>query len=90
LEGGYALRASDIDTVYLAGYGFPNYRGGPMWYADTVGLSNILARIEDFRAQHGELLWSPAPLLKRLVEEGRTFASLDEEVAARAGAARKE
>ena len=84
LEEGHAIRASDIDTVYLAGYGFPNYRGGPMWYADTVGLKNILARIEEFRAQHGELLWSPAPLLKRLAEEGRKFASLDEELAARA------
>ncbi len=87
LEEGCALRASDIDTVYLSGYGFPNYRGGPMWYADTVGLKNILARIEDFRAQHGELLWPHAPLLKRLAEEGRTFASLDEEVAARAARA---
>ena len=83
LEEGYALRASDIDTVYLAGYGFPNYRGGPMWYADTVGLSNVLARIEEFRAQHGDLLWSPAPLLKKLVKEGKTFASLDKELAAR-------
>ena len=76
LEEGCAIRAGDIDTVYLSGYGFPNYRGGPMWYADTVGLKNVLARIEEFRAQHGELLWPHAPLLERLAAEGKTFASL--------------
>jgi 3-hydroxyacyl-CoA dehydrogenase len=76
LEEGYALRASDIDTIYLAGYGFPAYRGGPMWYADTVGLSKILNRILEFREQHGPR-WEPAPLLKRLAEKGTTFASLD-------------
>jgi len=76
LEEGYALRAGDIDTIYINGYGFPAYRGGPMWYADTVGLRNVLARTEEFERQHGEL-WAPAPLLKRLAEEGKTFASLD-------------
>ena len=80
LEEGYALRASDIDTVYLAGYGFPSYRGGPMWYADTVGLRKVYDRIRDFRAQHGEW-WEPAGLLEKLVEEGKTFASLDEDKA---------
>jgi 3-hydroxyacyl-CoA dehydrogenase len=77
LEEGHALRASDIDTVYLAGYGFPAYRGGPMWFADTVGLDKIYRRIEDFHRQHGEQ-WRPAPLLKRLAEAGGTFAGLDE------------
>ena len=77
LEEGHALRASDIDTVYLAGYGFPAYRGGPMWYADTVGLDKIYRRIEQFHREHGEQ-WKPAPLLKRLAEAGGTFASLDE------------
>ena len=77
LEEGYALRASDIDTVYLAGYGFPAYRGGPMWYADTVGLDKIYRRVEQFHRQHGEQ-WKPAPLLKRLAESGATFASLDQ------------
>jgi 3-hydroxyacyl-CoA dehydrogenase len=73
LEEGIALRALDIDIVYLNGYGFPAYRGGPMWYADTVGLERLYDRIAEFQQQHGEL-WEPAPLLKQLVEEGKTFA----------------
>jgi 3-hydroxyacyl-CoA dehydrogenase len=81
LEEGYALRAGDIDTIYLAGYGFPAYRGGPMWYADTAGLKKILSRIVAFREQHGPR-WEPAPLLKRLAAEGNTFANFD---GARAG-----
>jgi len=76
LEEGHALRAGDIDTIYLAGYGFPAYRGGPMWYADTVGLEKILNRILAFREQHG-LAWEPAPLLNQLVKERKTFASFD-------------
>ncbi|HEY7392264.1 MAG TPA: 3-hydroxyacyl-CoA dehydrogenase NAD-binding domain-containing protein, partial [Bryobacteraceae bacterium] len=78
LEEGYALRASDIDTVYLTGYGFPGYRGGPMWYADTVGLKTIYQRVGSFRQKFGEL-WEPAPLLARLASEDRTFAGLDTE-----------
>lgn len=70
------MRAADIDTIYLAGYGFPGYRGGPMWYADTLGLKKVFNRIEEFRRQHGEL-WEPAPLLKRLAQEGGTFADYD-------------
>lgn len=73
LEEGIALRAVDIDIIYLNGYGFPAYRGGPMWYADTVGLENVYQRICTFQRQHGEL-WEPAPLLKRLAEENKTFA----------------
>jgi 3-hydroxyacyl-CoA dehydrogenase len=76
LEEGYAVRASDIDTIYLSGYGFPAYRGGPMWYADTVGLPKVYQRICEFQKIHGEL-WDPAPLLKRLAESGETFASWD-------------
>ncbi len=76
LEEGIALRANDIDIVFLTGYGFPAYRGGPMWYADTVGLQNVYRRIVEFHRVHGEL-WEPAPLLKRLAEEGETFASFD-------------
>jgi len=76
LEEGHALRAGDIDTIYLAGYGFPAWRGGPMWYADTVGLKNVLSRIVSFCEQHGSR-WEPASLLKRLAAEGATFASLD-------------
>lgn len=84
LEEGHALRASDIDTIYLTGYGFPPYRGGPMWYADTVGLRKVYRRIEEFHSLHGEL-WAPAPLLKHLAEEGSTFAAFD---AAKASLAR--
>ena len=76
LDEGHAQRAGDIDTIYLAGYGFPAYRGGPMWYADTVGLKKIYDRILEFQRQHGEW-WEPAPLLKRLAEEGGTFAGFD-------------
>ena len=65
LEEKIAQRASDIDVVYLTGYGFPAHRGGPMWYADTVGLKKVYDRICEFHKQHGEL-WEPAPLLKRL------------------------
>jgi 3-hydroxyacyl-CoA dehydrogenase len=72
LEEGFALRASDIDIIYLYGYGFPAYRGGPMWYADTVGLKNVLARISEFHRQHGEI-WRPAPLLVRLADQGKSF-----------------
>jgi len=76
LEEGYALRAVDIDIIYLNGYGFPSYRGGPMWHADTVGLQKVYQRICEFHQQHGEL-WEPAPLLRRLAEEKKTFADLD-------------
>jgi 3-hydroxyacyl-CoA dehydrogenase len=55
LEEGFALRAVDIDIIYLNGYGFPVYRGGPMWYADTVGLDKVYERISQFRRQHVNL-----------------------------------
>jgi len=73
LEEGYALRAVDIDVIYINGYGFPAYRGGPMWYADTIGLNNVYKRILEFEDQHGEI-WQPAPLLKHLAEQHKTFA----------------
>jgi 3-hydroxyacyl-CoA dehydrogenase len=76
LEEGYALRAGDIDIIYLNGYGFPAYRGGPMWYADTLGLKKVYDRICEFREQHGEL-WEPASLLKRLAEANQTFAQFN-------------
>jgi len=85
LEEGFALRAVDIDIIYLTGYGFPVYRGGPMWYADTVGLKKVYDRVREFEARHGKL-WTPAPLLKRLAEEGSTFAKLDKEKAGSAKA----
>jgi 3-hydroxyacyl-CoA dehydrogenase len=83
LEEGYALRAVDIDIIYLTGYGFPAHRGGPMWYADTVGLKKVYDRICEFHKQHGEL-WEPAPLLKRLAEEGKGFADFNTKTSAAA------
>ena len=74
LEEGVALRAVDIDIIYVNGYGFPAYRGGPMWYADRIGVKNVYHRIRQFQEQHGKI-WEPAPLLKRLAEENGTFAS---------------
>jgi 3-hydroxyacyl-CoA dehydrogenase len=83
LEEGYALRSADIDIVFLNGYGFPAYRGGPMWYADTVGLTKVYERVSEFHKQHGEL-WEPASLLKRLAEEGKGFADFNKESSAAA------
>lgn len=77
LEEGFALRAVDIDIVYIYGYGFPAYRGGPMWYADTVGLPKVYERICQFEKEQGGW-WTPAPLLKQLVEKGQTFAAYDQ------------
>ena len=75
LEDGIALRASDIDVVYLTGYGFPIARGGPMFYADSLGLFNVVRRMHRFAANpHGDPgFWQPAPLLGRLAGEGKTF-----------------
>ncbi|MBT3833033.1 MAG: 3-hydroxyacyl-CoA dehydrogenase [Gammaproteobacteria bacterium] len=77
LEEGHALRAGDIDTVYVNGYGFPTYVGGPMWFADTQGLDNVLADMERFFEETGDDVWKPSDLLKKLVSEGKNFASLD-------------
>lgn len=75
LEEGIALRPVDIDIIYINGYGFPAYLGGPMWYADTVGLKRVYDRVCKFQQQHGEL-WEPAPLLKELAAHGKGFADL--------------
>jgi 3-hydroxyacyl-CoA dehydrogenase len=83
LEEGYALRAVDIDIIYLNGYGFPAYRGGPMWYADTVGPKKVYERVCNFHKQHGEL-WEPAPLLEQLAEQGGSFADFKKEPVANA------
>jgi 3-hydroxyacyl-CoA dehydrogenase len=69
-----ALRAADIDVVWTSGYGFPRYRGGPMFYAETVGLPVVLAGIERYRQQFGPMHWEPAPLLEELARSGRTIA----------------
>src|SRR4051812_6067175 len=76
LEEGIASRAADIDVIYLTGYGFPGYRGGPMFYADTVGLRKVYDRVAAFHREHGKR-WTPAPLLERLAREGSTFRDYD-------------
>ena len=76
LEEGVALRAADIDVIYVNGYGFPAFRGGPMFYADRVGLAQIHDRIEAFHRELGPR-WAPAPLLARLAREGSTFREWD-------------
>ena len=75
LDEGIAQRASDIDMVYLTGYGFPLYRGGPMFYADEVGLYNVVASMGRFASNsHGDPgFWKPAKLLARLADEGKRF-----------------
>jgi 3-hydroxyacyl-CoA dehydrogenase len=72
LAEGIALRASDIDLVYVNGYGFPARRGGPMFHADTVGLDRVAARVREFHALHGEW-WTPAPLLLQRAADGKHF-----------------
>lgn len=76
VEEGIALRPLDVDVTFLSGYGFPRHRGGPMKYADMVGLDKVLADLREF-AQEDPLFWKPAPLLEKLVAEGRNFDSLN-------------
>ena len=73
LEEGHASRAADIDVIYTTGYGFPAWRGGPMWYANTIGLKKVYEGICDLERRFGSDLWSPAPLLKKLAESGGAF-----------------
>lgn len=75
LDEGIAQRASDVDVIFLNGYGFPAWRGGPLFHADSVGLAHVLERIREFHQRLGAW-WKPAPLLERLVAEGRRFADL--------------
>ncbi len=70
LEEGIATRASDIDAIWLNGYGFPRYLGGPMCYADEIGLDKVAAGIKGFQQQLGERYWKPAALLEQLLENG--------------------
>ena len=81
LEQGIAQRASDIDVVYVHGYGFPKYRGGPMYCADQLGLGSVYEEVLALHREAGEA-WRPAPLLRQLAEQGGSFAEWD---AARAG-----
>ena len=73
LEEGIAQRASDIDMVYLTGYGFPVFRGGPMFFADTLGLYSVVRLMKQFEKQTGDKYWKPAPLLEKLAAEGKSF-----------------
>ena len=75
LEEGIASKASDIDMVYLTGYGFPLHRGGPMCYADSQGLFNVVQAMQRFAANPRDDadFWKPAPLLARLAAEGKNF-----------------
>ena len=73
LEEGVAIRAADIDVVWTSGYGFPRYRGGPMFYADSLGLGVLYDGILKYRGQFGPMHWQPAPLLEKLTREGRTL-----------------
>ena len=79
LDDGIALRASDIDVVWSAGYGFPAYRGGPMFYADSIGLDVIVQSFESLALKFGNDYgyWTPAPLLVNLAKSGKTFADYD-------------
>lgn len=72
LEEGYATRASDIDAVYCYGFGYPRHVGGPMFYADAIGLPTVLARVKQYREQCGDY-WQPAALLEKLAAEGKSF-----------------
>ena len=78
LEEGHAGRAADIDVIYTTGYGFPTWRGGPMWFGDAVGIKKVYDRICDFERQFGSDLWAPSPLLRKLADTGSTFAARDE------------
>jgi 3-hydroxyacyl-CoA dehydrogenase len=75
LEEGKAIRSSDIDVVWQNGYGWPVYRGGPMWYGDQVSPAKVLAKMQEFQATMGDA-FKPSPLLEKLVAEGKKFSDL--------------
>jgi 3-hydroxyacyl-CoA dehydrogenase len=75
LEEGIAYRPVDIDIVWLYGYGFPAYVGGPMFYADTVGLDKVYAAVLKYKDLVGAEYWRPAPLLEKLAKAGKGFYS---------------
>ena len=74
-----AVRASDVDVVWAAGYGFPRYRGGPLFYADTIGLKTVYDGMLKYRDLFGPMHWQPAALLEKLVQEGKTLAQWEGE-----------
>jgi 3-hydroxyacyl-CoA dehydrogenase len=77
LDEGVAMRSSDVDVVWTSGYGFPRYRGGPLFYADSIGLETVLDGTLRLRSLFGPMHWEPAPLLTRLVRERGTLAQWD-------------
>jgi 3-hydroxyacyl-CoA dehydrogenase len=77
LQEGIAARPSDIDIVYLNGYGFPAWRGGPMFYADTLGLGNVIDKLSALKALTGDTCWEPNSLLLDLAEKGQDLKSLN-------------
>jgi 3-hydroxyacyl-CoA dehydrogenase len=79
LETGVAVRAADIDVVWVHGYGFPRHLGGPMFHADSLGLTKVLGRIEHYRTLLGNDYWKPAALLERLARQGKSFEQWDAE-----------
>jgi 3-hydroxyacyl-CoA dehydrogenase len=74
LEENIALRASDVDVVYTSGYGFPRYRGGPMFFADTFGLDKVVARLDEFASSLDPQYWQVSPLLRKLAKSGSAIA----------------
>ncbi len=80
LEEGIAYRPGDIDVIWVNGYGFPRFRGGPMFYADTVGLKAVYDAVAGYHRRFGHY-WEPAPLLERLAEEGGSFSTWQEDTA---------
>ena len=75
LDEGMAIRASDVDVIWVSGYGWPVYRGGPMFYAEQVGLDRVLARLGELQKEYGDA-FAPAPLLETMVAEGKSFRDL--------------
>jgi 3-hydroxyacyl-CoA dehydrogenase len=75
LEEGIAETPADIDAIWCNGYGFPRHRGGPMFYADSLGLAAVLKSIRGLAKAHGARYWQPASLLETLADEGTTFAA---------------
>ena len=75
LAEGKAIRPSDIDVVWVNGYGWPVYRGGPMHFADSIGLDKVVAKLKEFQATMGDA-FAPAPLLEKMAAEGKTFGSM--------------
>jgi len=73
LDEGIAMRASDIDVVYVYGYGWPIYRGGPMHYANSLGLDKVVEKLRHYQDETGDDFWTPSPYLVDLANNGKKF-----------------